>query len=356
MLHNGTISLKITTSKFISNTGWLIASRVLQAIFSLIVNMIAARYLGPSNYGTINYVSSFVAFASTISILGLDAIIVKEIIDRPDKQGATLGSAIGLRIISSIISMNCVIFIIGLLNPKDPIIIKIAILEVISLLFGSFDIIMYYYQALLKSKYIAIISLIAYACMSIYRVILIVLKSSIEAFAFAFSVDTIVSAILFCILYYRQKGPKLVFYLDRAKELLKSSYHFIISGLMVNIFSKMDKIMLGNMISQDSVGIYTSAVTICVSWTFILRAIVETARPIIFESRKNSTELYERRITQLYALIIWISIALAVVISIFAKWIVYILYGSQYLNAVAPLRIVVWYVAFSLHLIRVSKM
>jgi O-antigen/teichoic acid export membrane protein len=39
--------------------------------------------------------------------------------------------------------------------------------------------------------------------------------------------------------------------------------------------------------------------------------------------------------------------SISLVISLLAKWIIGILYGAPYLPAVAPLRIVVWYTAFS---------
>ena len=67
-------------NRVIKNASWIIACRVVQSILSFLIGMLTARYLGPANYGLINYASSVVAFVTPIMYLGLNAVLVQEII------------------------------------------------------------------------------------------------------------------------------------------------------------------------------------------------------------------------------------------------------------------------------------
>lgn len=334
-------------SKFLSNASWMIGGKIFQMFISLVMSMITARYLGPSNYGVINYTSSFVAFFTSICTLGLNGIIVKELIDKPDLEGEILGTSIIMRLVSSLFSCISILYIIKLLNPEEKIFLVIAFLQVVLLVFQSFDMINYWYQAKMMSKFCAIIQSVGYLSMTVYRIIILILGKSVEWFAFCTSLDMIVISSLLIISYYKNGGKKLKFSWELSKNMISKSYHFILSGLMVAVYGQMDKIMLGKMISTDVVGFYSTAAAICSMWTFILSAIIDAARPIIMEGRKEDKELYQRRIKQLYAAIIWISFSVAAVFSILAKWIILILYGEQFIPAIEPLRIIAWSTAFS---------
>ena len=45
------------------NAVWIIGGKVAQSVMALIINMLTARYLGPSNFGLITYASSLAHYA-----------------------------------------------------------------------------------------------------------------------------------------------------------------------------------------------------------------------------------------------------------------------------------------------------
>lgn len=333
--------------QFLTNTKWIILGKIFQMSISLIIGMITARYLGPSNFGIINYTSSFIAFFTSICTLGLNGIIVKEIMDNPDIEGTILGTSIGMRILSSILSSISILFIINIINSGDEQFLIVGSLQVISLLFQSFDMINYWYQAKLMSKYSAIIQSVGYLAVTIYRIILLIQGKSVEWFAFCTSLDMIVNSILLLVSYYKNGGQKLTFSFDKAKYMLNNSYHFILSGLMVSVYGQMDKIMIGQMISTKEVGFYSTATAISGMWTFILLAIIDSSRPIIIDAKNQNDSLYETRIKQLYSVIIWLSLIVSILITIFARPIVTILYGEDFIGTIRPLQIVTWSTLFS---------
>lgn len=338
---------KIVKNKIFNNISWIIIAKLFEMVISLFVGMLTARYLGPANYGIIGYVTSYVTFINAFCTLGLNNIIVKELINNKDKQGEYIWTCIVMKFISSVISTIALNIIIVILHPNNKEMLLVTILSSISILFNSTDTINYWYRSKLEAKKISIISTIAYVISSIYKVVVIILKKNVVWVAFSTTFDAIIIAIVLLFMYKKDKGQKFYFSFKTAKKMLKQSYHFILSGLMVSIYAQMDKIMIGKILNVSEVGYYTTAVTISTLWSFIPTAIIETANPIINEEKKKNNSMYIKRLKQLYATIVYLSILYGLFVTIFAKPIVSILYGKEYLSSISALRIVVWYCAFA---------
>ena len=128
---------KLRKNIFLSNAMWNIAGKVFQMLITLVVGMLTARYLGPSNYGIIGYTASYVTLFSAVCQLGFDSVAVKEILEYPDRQGKILGSTIFFRVISSLFSSIGVTILVYLLDDGDMLIVRIAFLQSLSLVFQA---------------------------------------------------------------------------------------------------------------------------------------------------------------------------------------------------------------------------
>ena len=332
---------------FLGNTSWIMAERVVQMIISLFVGMLTARYLGPSNYGVINYVAAFIAFGLPICGLGLEGVLVKAYVDDREKAGAAVGTALFFEFVTSVITSVVIVFIVSISNAGDEIKTLVAMLESLQLIFSSATPIEFWYQSQLRSKYTSIIKIIAYTVMALYRVVLLLLKKSVVWFAFATSGDMMVIAALYIVLYLKQENPKLSIDIPVGKELIGKSYHFILSGLMVVAYSQMDRIMLRHMMGDADVGLYSAAYNICSLWFFIPAAIIASARPVIMEAKNRDEGLYMKRLSQMYAVVFWLGVAVALVVTFTSGFIIRILYGEGYVAASGSLSIGVWYGVFS---------
>lgn len=339
---------KILKNRMISNSIWIIGGQVFQMGLTLVIGMITARYLGPSNYGVIGYTASYVSFFNVICQLGFTSTIVKELLDKEEKQGEILGTTIFLRVCTSLLSSIMLTALIYVLDDGDMLVVKVAFLQSLSLIFHSFDMIHYWYQSRLESSVSVKIQSISYVVMAVYKVAILAAGKSVEWFAFSTTLEIAVVAVSLLWVYRRSEGQKLSISLTTGRSLLKYSYHFILSGLMATIYSEMDKIMLGQMMNDMAVGYYTAAVKISTMWSFILTAVINSARPVIISSRNVQEEVYIKQLKRLYAVIIWSGIAMAVLITIGGKWIVYLMYGADYMPATGTLKISAWQTMFSM--------
>lgn len=339
---------KLKGNLFVYNTMWNVGGKVLQMGLSLIVGLLTARYLGPSNYGVIGYTASYVSFFSVICQLGFTSIAVKELLENKETEGEVLGTTIFLRVCTSLISSVAISCLVYVMDHGDKIIVWIAFLQSLSLIFQSFDMLHYWYQSRMETQVSVKIQTLAYIIMSAYKIVILALGKNVEWFAFSTAFEAAVVAAFLYMAYKRSGTQKLTVSLAYGKKVFKESYHFILSGLMVTIYSEMDKIMLRQMLSTEAVGLYTAANKVASLWSFVLLALINSAEPLIIESRSKDIDIYIKRNKQLYAGVIWIGAAAGLAISLLGKWIILILYGETYLAATSSLQISAWYTLFAM--------
>ena len=117
--------------------------------------------------------------------------------------------------------------------------------------------------------------------------------------------------------------------------------------MLVAVFGYVGNVFLKFLINEEAVGYYTAAITCAGITNFVFAAIIDSARPSILESKNNGSDLYKKKIIHLYLIIIALTLAQSVFITIFADLCVKILYGSKYIGAITPLRIYTWQTTFS---------
>lgn len=279
--------------------------------------------------------------------MGINSILVKELIEYPHEQGAILGSTLALRIISSFLSASMILLVVGIVESNEPLTITVTSVCSLNLVFNIFEIFNYWFQSKLKSKITAMVTLIAYVVAAIYKIILLIQQKNVVWFACATSLDSICIGILLLICYRKNGGQKLSVSKGICKRLVMQGMHFILPSMMVSIYAYADKFMLKQMLSETDVGYYSTATAICSMWGFVLAAIIDSAYPLIMEAYKQDVALFEKRNRQLYAIVFYFSIVVSLLLFFFGEEIVLILYGRSYMPAVAPMRMVTWYTAFS---------
>ena len=339
---------KFKGNLFLYNTIWNIGGKVFQMALTLVVGMLTARYLGPSNYGIVGYTASYVSFFSVICELGFTSVAVKELLDNSEKQGEILGTTIFFRVCTSLISSIAITILIFILDGGDKTIAIVAFLQSLSLIFKSFEMLHYWYQSRMETQVSVKIQTVAYVIMAAYKVAILAMGMSVEWFGFSTALESAVVAAFLFGSYRKNSSQRLSISIEAGKKILAGSYHFILSGLMVCIYSEMDKIMLGRMLDTEAVGFYTAGAKVASLWSFVLMALINSAEPLIIASKSKSEEQYIKQNKRLYAAVIWIGLAAGSAITVLGKWIILILYGETYLAATSSLRISAWYTMFAM--------
>lgn len=339
--------LDVFRHRTVANAGWIIAGRMANKLLAFLVGILTARYLGPDNYGVINYAAAYTTLFASVCSLGINSVLVKELVEHPDQEGETIGTTIVLQTLSGILSAGMIVGIVSIIDRWEPMTVWVVALYSLGAVFQAAGTLSYWFQAKLMSKYPAIASLIAYTLTSAYKIFLLASGKHILWFAVANSVEYLVVAGVLYAAYRKQGGPTPRVSLRKAGELLHSSHSFILTGLMVSIYASTDKFMLKQMLDEASVGYYSLAASFSTAWVFVLQAIVDSMYPGIVRERSLDRRRYERRNRQLYAIVFYVSILMSLAVALAAGPLIRTLYGAAYLPAVKPLRVIVWYTAFS---------
>lgn len=339
--------MKFLKNSVLKNAGWIIGCKIVQSLINLVIGLITARYLGPSNYGVISYVASVVAFALPLMQLGLKQTLVKEFIQAPDREGQILGTALTINIVSSIVCMIGSVSFVAFVDAGEKETILVCGLYSLTLLFQATEMTQYWFQSKLLSKYPSIATLCAYIAVALYKVYLLVTQKGVIWFAFSNVLDYFLISIILMLFYRKIGKQKLSVNWAMGREMLSRSKYYIIPSLMVMIFQHTDRIMIKLMIDQTETGVYSAAITCIGISGFVFAAVIDSARPAILEAKKKDQAIYEKKVTQLYSVITFMSLAQGVVMTVLAKPIVLFLYGKQYSGAASILAVAVWYVTFA---------
>ncbi len=339
--------MELTKQKGVRNALWLMGGNVVHKLIAFLVGIWTARYLGPANYGLISYASAYTTFFFSVATLGIHAVLVKQFVDDPDRSGQALGTTLVLQGCAALASMGMILLLTFVVDYGEALTILVVFFSSLSLLFQMLDSVKYWFQARLASKYAAIGATVAYLISSGYKVFLLATGKPVQWFALAASLDHLCAGGILLIAYRRLGGPRLQFSPALARKLLKASCPYIFSGLMVSVYAATDRLMLKQLVSQEAVGLYGTALSLANVWVFILAAIIDSMKPGILSAYQEAPGTFEKKNRQLYALIFYLSVAVALLVILFAEVGIGLLYGPAYRGAVPALRILAPYVAFS---------
>jgi PST family polysaccharide transporter len=330
--------------KIVDNIGWLFIDKVMRMGVGLLVGVWVARYLGPQQFGLFSFATAYTSLYIWIASLELRNIVVRDIIFDPTCKEEVLGTAVLLQLTGGVIAYSLIMINIIWLRSNDTEAIWLVAILGSVMLFKFGEVAMYWFESQVLSKYTVWVQNISFLVFAAVKVALIMHNAPLLWFAWVTLADTVLVALfMFVMLGYKGLAlRKLKVSLTRAKVQVTNSWPLILTAVAMTIYMKIDLIMLGQIMGDDSVGIYSSAVRISEIWYFIPMVIVASVYPAILDAKKQSETLYYKNLQRLYDLIVWLSVAVALPISFFATPVIVMLFGPAYAEAATVLAIHIW--------------
>ena len=330
--------------KYFKNTSWLFGEKILRMVVGLFVGIWVARYLGPEEFGLFSYAQSFVGIFTAIATLGLDGIVIRELVKDESRRDELLGTAFYLKLMGAFVVLLFLFLAINFTS-NDRETNALVFIIASATIFQSFSVVDMYFQSRVLSRYIVYSSLISLFFSSIVKIILILNQAPLVAFAWVMLFDTFVLAMGFLYFFLKKsefKIQNLTFSKKIAISLLKDSWPLILSGIVISVYMKIDQVMIKEMLGSEAVGQYAAAVRLSEAWYFIPMVIAASLFPAIINAKKISELLYYARLQNLYNLMVWLAIAIAIPMTFMSDWIIELLYGGEYNEASAVLIIHIW--------------
>ena len=331
--------------KYFKNTSWLFMEKILRMTVGLFVGIWVARYLGPEQFGVFSYAQSFVGLFTAIATLGLDGIVVRELVKDESRRDELIGTAFWMKLVGAFLVL---IFLAVAVNftSNDTETNALVFIIASATIFQSFNVVDMYFQAKVMSKYVVYANTASLFMSAIVKITLILNDAPLIVFAWVVLFDSFVLGVGFVYFYIKNNSTfsikNLKFNKLTAVNLLRDSWPLILSGIVVSVYMKIDQVMIKEMLDSEAVGQYAAAVRLSEAWYFIPMVIASSLFPAIINAKKINEKLYYERLQKLYDLMVWIAIAIALPMTFLSDWVVELLYGGQYNEAGGVLMIHIW--------------
>lgn len=329
--------------KYFKNTGFLLVGKVGSLAIKMLVGFAVANYLGKAQNGILNYANSFVIVFLAIASLGLDQFVVREFVKKEEKKETILGTTIRLKTMGMLLVLPLIYCVYPLYsNPQTP--VSYVLIVALTGFFQVFNVLDSFYQAQVKAKNIMVVNIISNVLSAIIKLLFISWGLPIIWFIWAFVIDAALLAIGYCLVYRKKEGSILAWTFNKqlARNLLGKSWPLMFSAVLVSIYMKIDQLMIGRMLGEESLGIYSTVVPLSEAWYFVPVAIVSSVFPAIITAKQQDEQRYQKRLQNLYDLMVIISGLIALVISFLAPFIYKIAYKPEYFSGASVLSIHVW--------------
>jgi O-antigen/teichoic acid export membrane protein len=329
--------------KYFFNTSWMLSEQIVRLVANFFVGIYVARYLGPLTFGTYSFIIGFVAIFQGLAKLGSDEIIVRELVKSPQNTNPILGTAFRIKLYSGIVSI-IFLFIAILFTSVEHYVMLYVIIVSAGIIFQSFEVVDFYFQANVLSKYVSISRIIQLAISSILKLYFILINADLFWFVIVFLVDQVTLGLTLLFIYKQQTKAAFIRYYDTAiaKQLFVYAWPLFLSSIAVIIYMRIDLIMINEMLGARLLGIYSSASRISEIWYFIPIVIANSIFPAMIQSKIGGKKKYYVRLQILYTVLIWTAILIAIPVTLFGKLIIVGLYGKVYAEAGIILSINIW--------------
>lgn len=330
--------------KILNNTGWLFFDKVLRMGMGLLVGVWVARYLGPEKFGLFNYATAIVALFTAVATLGLNNIVVRDLVKNPENASTTMGTAFLLQLVGGVLAFILALIAVTVMRPDDTTARVIVAIFGFAMVFKATDVVRYWFESKVQSKYTVLVENAVFLVFAAIKVILVLTAAPLITFVWIVLAEAALVALLL-LAVYMQQGHALRswrYQYIRAKSLLSDSWPLILSGLAAMVYMRTDQIMLGQILGDDAVGVYSAAARISEVWYFIPISIVSSVFPEIVRLKATNEALYLSRLQTLYDAMIALAVFMAIIVTLLSPTIINILYGENYSNSASILSIQIW--------------
>jgi len=319
---------------YLKNSAWMIAEYFLKIIATIFVTIYVARYLGPEQFGVLSYILAITAIVKALTRLGMDGVLVRDLIKYPDQTRAYMGTAFGLMIIASLIGIVSIGLFSYLLESDEQVKLYIFIIAT-SLIFQAFSVIDFNFQSKLMSKYSAIAKSISFGISSIVKVYLVLTNAEFILIVVSYVFDGLLMAVMLITAHIYKKQQDFKFHFDYRliSPLLKSAWPLIVSAASAILYMRIDQVMIGNMLDTSQLGLYSAASKVFEGWIMLSYIVSVSLLPAIAKLKTKSADTYEQSLIFLFRVLVGLGIVFAITTIFCSEFLIVSIFGLQFIEA-----------------------
>ena len=326
--------------KALRNIMWALCGKIVSLLGVLVVAIIVARYLGKQQYGIMNYVVSYVAIFQVFADFGLDLIQIREESKNPNLRDKIIGTVFTLKLIFAAITLIAIPITLFFFETSAEISYFIMIYA-FSVVLNTTWVSRNHFTSIVWNEYMVKTEISRTIIGIMVKVVLVMLHMPLIWFILSLVFDSFLLAVGYSISYAKKIDSisKWTFDKELAVYIIKQSFPLLLSGAAIVIYNRIDQVMIGDMIDNSHLGIYSVAVRFVELMVFVPTIISQTISPMLVEIRQKDRVRYEE-LSQIF-LNVTVSgcVILAVLVCLLSYPVVYFTFGQEYIGAASVLAI-----------------
>lgn len=332
-----------TRRRIRDNLAWLLGDRLSRAALNVVVVSVVARYLGPDQFGLLNYTISLAAIFATVATLGFEGIVIRELLAHPEQKNAVLGTACALRFGGGLVAI-ALVTLTGLLTRNGETVLPLALVVSLGFLPQALEVIDLWFQKNIQSRMTVLAKSGAALLGAGSKLALVWAQAPLAWFAAAVVLDALLAAAALTWIFHQRGEGLRQWRVTRAMThtLLRDSWPLIVSGLLIALYLRVEQLLVMNWLGESAAGVYFAAVKFADAWTFAPGLIISSVYPLLVQERQRGGVEYERQLQLLFDALTGLGLIVAVGVTFTGPWLLPLIFGEKYAAAVPVLVILGW--------------
>jgi PST family polysaccharide transporter len=339
---------RLRKSKAAQNFGWLIADRGVRMSVSVVVGSWVARYLGKQDFGLLSYSLALVAIFAALTPLGMEALVLREIIQEPRLGGRWIGTMMGFRAAAALVAVLLAFVSVFGLRHHDPRAWLLVVILSVGVLFQSLESGELWFQAHIQMRRLVLPRLLLFLFMNCFKVLAMLRGAGVLWFSLLTALEQAVSGALTWIIVRNSLGPenRLSFEAARGRAVMRHCWPLALSALSVILYMKLSQIILSGLLGDAALGVYAAAIKIPEAATFLPAILASSLLPSLIRSRDEGPQAYRVALRRFFRINALLALSICIPVSLGAHWIIRLLFGSAYGEAGPVMAVQVWSLLF----------
>lgn len=329
--------------RYVVNLVCLVMDRMLMMLFQLWFASFLTKQFGLNVFGSWSVVNNTFTLVYSVTILTVDLIVIKNIIEKQSNTGEYITAGIFVQLLGFVVgSAICyLIYIFGYFEYNEAIFLFCISFIISNLMIVLTKWFYWHYSALVESKYRSF-SVILSVLISFILIKYVLLSYNDNLFFLSYSIYYLVQFFISLLVYllFFKHGINISLNFSILKEYTTIGFKLIISTVCVSLFTQSDVIMLSILGSNSDAGVYSAAFRVS-SIFFILAGIIGNVFYPKIVAMKDTSGMDDFLVLMM-SMVVSFSIFVSIFISIFSDVILSFLYGKVSAEIAAVLTLHIW--------------
>jgi len=279
----------------------------------------------------------------------MEALVVRQLIQEPDKAGRWLGTVMGFRTGAATLFALSALGVAWLQRPGDAASLGITAILAAGMALQALEGGELYFQARIEMRRLIFPRLGLSVFINLVKVGFILQGMSVYWFAGLTALEQAASGLLTLWLMRRAlgSGQRLQFEFQRGWTLLKECWPLAISALTVILYMKTSQLVMNSRLSNADLGIFGAAIRIPDAFGFLPAILASSLLPGLLRSRAQGDVVYFNQLQRFFRINALVGYFVCLPLSLGSFLIVRLLFGPAYSDSGAVMAIYTWGLFFS---------